>query len=273
MQHPGGRLVVYCTSAKHREILRGNPYIDSLRLMTKWPFSLDAFPFTPQRLPQNLLVANYSRLAPGLYRIPAARLIGEMLGVTVQTTTPEFYLTSAEDAQARERLGALRIPVAIHTTPLCSPNKRWPREHWERLIEDSPEYDFVQVDDRDEPAVAGAHDLRGLPIRECFALIKHARAFIGVESGPAHAAAAVGVPSIVLFGPSTPEVWGHVGATHLSARPSCSPCIDTLYSGECPYERRCMSSIAVSAVKNSLISAVGNRLPSPVNEDVFAASC
>ena len=40
------------------------------------------------------------------------------------------------------------------------------------------------------------------------ALISKATLFVGNDSGPAHMAAAFGVPSVVLFGPSKPAIWG-----------------------------------------------------------------
>jgi len=40
------------------------------------------------------------------------------------------------------------------------------------------------------------------------ALLSKAAVFIGNDSGPAHIAAAFGVPSVVLFGPSNPAIWG-----------------------------------------------------------------
>jgi len=50
-----------------------------------------------------------------------------------------------------------------------------------------------------EPVVGLAHTLR------------KARAFVGNDSGPSHLAACVGVPTIVLFGPTDPRVWSPVG--------------------------------------------------------------
>ncbi len=40
------------------------------------------------------------------------------------------------------------------------------------------------------------------------ALLSKAKVFIGNDSGPAHMAAAFGVPSVVLFGPSNHAIWG-----------------------------------------------------------------
>src|SRR5690242_12271670 len=44
-RNPGGRLIVYCATRMHHDILRGNPHITSLRQMYRWRFALRAFPF------------------------------------------------------------------------------------------------------------------------------------------------------------------------------------------------------------------------------------
>ena len=46
----------------------------------------------------------------------------------------------------------------------------------------------------------GLGELRGLVARACL--------FVGGDSGPAHVAATTATPMVVLFGPTTPEVWG-----------------------------------------------------------------
>jgi heptosyltransferase-3 len=54
------------------------------------------------------------------------------------------------------------------------------------------------------------HDYRvvaGAPIEGLKALISRASAFVGNDAGPAHMAAAFGVPSVVIFGNSDVELW------------------------------------------------------------------
>ena len=45
-------------------------------------------------------------------------------------------------------------------------------------------------------------------LSELKSLLASAALFIGNDSGPAHMAAAFGVPSVVVFGPSDPAIWG-----------------------------------------------------------------
>jgi heptosyltransferase III len=47
----------------------------------------------------------------------------------------------------------------------------------------------------------------GAPLREIKSLLASASLFVGNDSGPAHMAAAFGVPSVVLFGASDPAIW------------------------------------------------------------------
>jgi len=44
-------------------------------------------------------------------------------------------------------------------------------------------------------------------LSEAVALLSKAAGFIGNDSGPAHVAAAFGVPSVVLFSTSNPAIW------------------------------------------------------------------
>ena len=69
--------------------------------------------------------------------------------------------------------------------------------------------------------LAGRLDLKALG-----ALIAQARLFIGVDSAPMHLAAAVGTPTVVLFGPSGPYNWRPWGEGHivLTKDFDCQPC-------------------------------------------------
>ena len=109
-------------------------------------------------------------------------------------------------------------------------NKFWPNERWAAVIQHlraqcpaagivllgtPPEYPINQA----VAALAGVEGVynaaRELPIPRLVALLARAAALISVDSGPAHAAAAVGCPQIVLFGKALPSLyrpWGTAGA-------------------------------------------------------------
>lgn len=48
-------------------------------------------------------------------------------------------------------------------------------------------------------------------LEELAEVLKGARVFVGCDSGPTHLAAALGVRTVVLFGPTDPAVWGPIG--------------------------------------------------------------
>jgi ADP-heptose:LPS heptosyltransferase len=63
---------------------------------------------------------------------------------------------------------------------------------------------------------------------EFVALLAGAALVVSNDSGPMHVAAALGTPTLGLFGPETPQMYAPVGlATRVLYRPPpCSPCIN-----------------------------------------------
>jgi ADP-heptose:LPS heptosyltransferase len=66
----------------------------------------------------------------------------------------------------------------------------------------------------------------GLELDSLARMIANARLFVGSDSGPLHLAAAVGTPSVGLFGPAPPELTGSQMPmeSHVYKRVECSPC-------------------------------------------------
>jgi ADP-heptose:LPS heptosyltransferase len=109
-------------------------------------------------------------------------------------------------------------------------NKYWPNERWAEvlrhvrqvcpdhaivLLGTGPEYALNQevAALANVPRLYNAAD--DLPIPRLVALLARAAGLITVDSGPAHAAAAVGCPMVVLFGKALPSLyrpWGSAGA-------------------------------------------------------------
>jgi ADP-heptose:LPS heptosyltransferase len=52
---------------------------------------------------------------------------------------------------------------------------------------------------------------RDWPLVEIAGLLSLARAAVGNDSGPSHLAAAIGCPTVAVFGPTDPRVWAPVG--------------------------------------------------------------
>ena len=84
-------------------------------------------------------------------------------------------------------------------------------------------------------------------IKELAAILERCQLFIGGDTGPLHLAAALGIPTVAIFGPTTPErngPYGSLGRVVHHELP-CSHC----YKRVCPgYGTRCLTSMTVEEV-------------------------
>lgn len=103
-----------------------------------------------------------------------------------------------------------RKRVAIHVGS-GSEKKNWPLEHWLRLTDEltADEVVFITGEAEEERGVKiTTHaNWHALPLPELAGRLSACRAFLGHDSGISHLAAACGVPSLLLFGPTDPTVW------------------------------------------------------------------
>jgi ADP-heptose:LPS heptosyltransferase len=255
-QHPDCLVHVYYATKKYKEIFMYNKYIDRL-------LPVNRLRLTIHKLLQRLNIADvhlprYWELLPSLlYRRNAAEIIGEMLGVKVDDPRPDIFLTDEEEREARKIVAEYPNPVAIQVKARSTLNKNWPTENWEKLVLNNPHYNFLQVGSEQDELIRGTIDLRlRMSLRQAIAIIKEVKAFVGVDSVFAHVAAAFQTPAVVLFGASTPAVWGHATGKNLYNPPVCSPCIDVIGDLPCPHGKMCMSNITILDVERALSSLV-----------------
>lgn len=94
------------------------------------------------------------------------------------------------------------------------------------------------------PAVAGLHDIDDLPIGLSKGIFAQATLAVSSDSGPRHIAAAFGVPTVALVGPTDPRLGRSAPSRCVELRRElpCSPCNAT----ECPLGHHdCMRMISV----------------------------
>ena len=111
------------------------------------------------------------------------------------------------------------LTVALHPGS-GSAAKNWPVEKWRQLagqlLAANPEMELAIIGGEADAAAVRA--LRGLaasrivlwenlPLPELARRLAGARLYLGHDTGISHLAAAAGVPSLLLFGPSDPGVW------------------------------------------------------------------
>ena len=141
-------------------------------------------------------------------------------------TTPELWITAGERERGarilaeREALG----PVLVGLQPGASyPAKQWAPEGFaavaDSLAQDGAGIVLLGGPDEAEAARAvrqamraPAVDLTGATsMRETMGVLSHLALFVGNDTGVNHIAAALGVPTVALFGPTSARKWGNVG--------------------------------------------------------------
>ncbi len=147
-------------------------------------------------------------------KIPRAQ---EILGEDRRVHTAEhlasamFWMGVPRTEIPRARLSAGPTPIAGAYSVLhpfaATPEKTWPAEHFLAVAEHLREPVFLAGPDDDASKFAKYRVIRNAPLTEVKSVIAGAQLFIGNDSGPAHIAAAFGVPVVVLFGPSDPVTW------------------------------------------------------------------
>lgn len=168
----------------------------------------------------------------------------------------EIHTDPAQDARA-----AALLP---QRTVLCHmaasmPNRRWPVRQWAALYHlaaaagqrltfttgtGAREQSLTEELKKLAPA---APILPPAPELALFlALVKRAGVFISGDTGPLHFAAGLGVPTIALFGPSSPARWAPVGRRHRVLTGSACSC--GAGTSTCQSANHCLAAITPEQV-------------------------
>jgi len=132
--------------------------------------------------------------------------------------------------------------VLLHGTTWNS--KYWPENSWMELIRLLTQQGWccllpwgneVERQRAERLRIAGPEYAQVLPklsLTELMDVLLHARAFVSVESGIGHLAAALDVPGVMLHGPTDPGYSGIMGklCQHITSGIYCSPC----FKRDCP---------------------------------------
>jgi lipopolysaccharide heptosyltransferase II len=195
------------------------------------------------------------------------------VGIGPTATRTEIFLTEDEKREARiylqwldyenSPLDMAKPIIGMHPAATW-PAKRWLPERFAELADMLTAKFGAQV-----IMVAGANDaesinvvlknsisnikvLSDLPLRQLAAVIAHCALFIANDAGPMHIAAALGVPTIGLFGPGEENIWfpyspadGHVA---LRRDVFCHPCHLDFCNRDGEGYMECMKLLSVSDV-------------------------
>ena len=200
-------------------VFEGNPDVDSLSAgAVAADLALNLHGGT-----RSMLLTLKSRLRAGfghhrysfIYsdKIPRAQ---EILGVDRRVHTAEhlasamFWLGVPRSDIPRAKLFADALepgPYAVIHPFASAVDKTWPAERFVEVARKLQNPVILAGPDDDASAFAAFRVWRNEPLRRVKSLMASASLFVGNDSGPAHMAAAFGVPVVVLFGSSDPVTW------------------------------------------------------------------
>ena len=155
----------------------------------------------------------------------------EMCSVAPGDRRPRFYLESWESERAQRLADGFRKKIVAIAPEATHPNRMWfstsPDDYWKRLIMLVRRMHFEVVAVGVSKPVDGACSnllVSERGEREAVAFLTACDYFIGVDSFMAHAAAAVGLRGLVVWGPTSAENWGHDTAMNRIGTAPCAPC-------------------------------------------------
>ncbi|HUJ78792.1 MAG TPA: lipopolysaccharide heptosyltransferase II [Nitrospiria bacterium] len=211
-----------------------------------------------------------------LHRIDHHLVMIDAMGIPIATRSPRLVLSDDElcgatDLLRRNGLDSTDPYIVLH------PGARrwykcWPLDNFSRLADRivrelripvilaGGETDRVAVETIERGMEATCLNLASrLNLRELSAVLKLAAICVVNDSSPMHLAAAVGTPTVSLFGLTDPNLWAPRGPNHLVISRDC-PCRPYGHRRECPEgDNRCMAKISVTEVFNTICTL----LPDP----------
>ncbi len=169
--------------------------------------------------------------------------VAERVGIPVADLEPRLFLSEAADQAIQGALAAVGAPRAgfVLVNPFGTWRaKIWPDERWAALIrrmqaevglpavvaggpgeERDAQRLLARLAPSPPPSLVGKTSLA-----EALCLYRRAALVVSGDSGPAHAAAAVGTPVVALFGATWPERTGPWGGSHRVIQASRAPSHD-----------------------------------------------
>ncbi len=187
-------------------------------------------------------------------------------GVAPGPLEPEIRSDPALDAAAAKLLPE---PVILCHIASSQPNRQWPVKCWtefyqlaaaaglpvafttargEREATLMVELKRLLEQTGKMPVPLILPEISELPL--FLAVLKRAEVFISGDTGPLHFAAGLGVPTLSLFGPSSPARWAPVGGRHRIL--TGSPCSCGAGASVCQTANFCLAAITPEQVLDSL---------------------
>lgn len=206
--------------------------------------------------------------------------LAKAVGASGDFRAPALRAPAPAVTRVAARLGALGISshdivVGIHGGAINGSAKRWPAMHWaalaDRLIGEYGLKVVLTGSPAERPISADIHArMAHVPIvltgetdlDELLAVLARCDLVLSGDSGPLHMAVALGRPTVSIYGPTDPAIYGPAprsgqAAVVIRRGLKCSPCfsLKSHVGAECPHgQPSCMLDVRVGQV---LAAALG----------------
>jgi heptosyltransferase-2 len=202
--------------------------------------------------------------------------LANALGGLFDRPSTEIRATDEEKLQARKLLSSAGVPddkpyFVLNPGAAFGSAKRWGEDRFAAVGDAlAGEYGFSAVIIGSEVERTIAEQIRSLmkqpvavlngrtSLETLIGVLSEAALMVTNDSGPMHIAAALGVPTVAVFGSTDEVVTGPCGPrTWIVKEPvDCSPCL----LRECPIDHRCMTRVSVDHVYRAAKEAIASRV-------------
>jgi len=192
--------------------------------------------------------------------------LGQNFKPVIEQPLPSLVATSAQRQAAREKLQHFAITnhhplIALNTGATNSRAKCWPADRFaelaDRLADDlkaqviliggTAEQDYADQVTRLTKRT-GAINLAGeTSMSELIGLLAESDLLVSNDTGPAHVAAALGTPTLTIFGPTNEFETSPTGRRSKLIRADNIECARCMHR-DCPIDHRCMTWLATDTV-------------------------
>lgn len=202
---------------------------------------------------------------PPEYVVRERQRLLELVGVPVSPRTARLGVSTAERAAAESALRALGAPEgkprAAMVLSAGESAKEWSVERFADVataLEAGGTVPVLLPAPGDEAKVAAfrARTAAGIiadaqALRPCMALMASCSVLLSADTGPAHMAMALGVPTVTIYGPRPPVLWNPGRADTLALWAGDEGCC---HRDRCVLDGACMAAITVAQVLDTLHS-------------------
>lgn len=199
------------------------------------------------------------------------QLFSQVLAYPLPENEPDFGLSLAAWPSAAIPLP--KSPYLVFVQNASWPNKRWQDAHWRQLIASAATAGYAillpwgsEIERVQAQSMAAQHPnaqvLPRLSLTEQASVLLGSCGAVCADTGLAHVAAALAVPTVTLYGATDPRLIGATGPRSAHLLATAYPCIPC-YARRCEVEgyrgeeAQCMKTISAEQVWNRLTALMG----------------